>query len=406
MEPLASDLRWLFLDLNAYFASVEQQRHPELRGKPVAVVPSLVESTCCIAVSYEAKAFGIKTGTLVAEARLRCPSIHFIEGDHAIYTQFHHRIVEAVDSCIPVESILSIDEMICRLTGSQTEETVALGVARRVKQTIYDRVGSQLRCSVGLAPNRYLAKVAGEMQKPDGLTVLHQGDLPYRLYGLALEDLPGIGPRMGRHLRERGISQVEQLCALGPGAMRTLWGGIWGERMYGWLRGEEIALPETQTHTLGHSHVLEPELRCLDGAGGVLQRLTAKAGMRLRRKGYWAGGISVHVRWIGGGDWDAHARLPETQDTPTLLKTLAELWKKVPNEKPLRVGMTLQPLIPAARHTPSLFDNPKREKLSHIMDQINERHGQETTWYASLANKKHQTPTRIAFNRIPEMADF
>jgi len=385
---------------------VEQQLHPEWRGRPVAVVPSLVDTTCCIAASYEAKAFGIKTGTLVAEARLRCPSIQFVAGRHDVYAEFHHRIVAAVDSCVPIERIMSIDEVACRLTGSQTDEAVAVALAKRIKRTIFDRVGSQMRCSIGLAPNRYLAKVAGEMQKPDGLTVLHRWDLPQKLHSLSIQDLPGIGPRMAAHLRERGVSDMPQLCALDSEAMRRLWGGVWGERMHAWLRGVDVEMPETSHHSLGHSHVLEPARRHRDGAWGVIQQLTAKAGLRLRRQGLWAGGISVHVAWMGGGRWDAHTRLPETQDTPTLLKALAGLWQRVPNQKPLRVGMALSPLINAEHHTPSLFDNVKREKLSHAMDRINARHGRQTAWYASLSDEDHQAPTRIAFNRIPDLADF
>ena len=114
-------VNWLFLDLNAYFASVEQQVNPALRGVPVAVVPVMTDTTCCIAASYEAKAFGIKTGTLVREAKALCPSLRLVEARQDLYVDYHHRIVKTVDSCVPVESVLSIDEMICRLQGSQTE---------------------------------------------------------------------------------------------------------------------------------------------------------------------------------------------------------------------------------------------------------------------------------------------
>src|SRR5579871_4525772 len=98
-------LNWLFLDLNSYFASVEQQDRPELRGKPVAVVPVLADTTCCIAASYEAKAFGVRTGTIVADARRLCPGIILVEGRHELYVDYHHRIVEAVETCLPVTAV-------------------------------------------------------------------------------------------------------------------------------------------------------------------------------------------------------------------------------------------------------------------------------------------------------------
>src|SRR5208337_4195962 len=110
-------LNWLFVDLNSYFASVEQEVRPELRGRPVAVVPMMADTTCCIAASYQAKAHGVKTGTLVGEARRICPGLQLVEARHELYVEYHHRIVAAVEQCVPVTAVLSIDEMGCRLLG-------------------------------------------------------------------------------------------------------------------------------------------------------------------------------------------------------------------------------------------------------------------------------------------------
>lgn len=114
-----SALNWLFVDLNSYFASVEQEVRPELRGHPVGIVPMMADTTCCIAASYEAKAHGVKTGTIVADAKRMCPGLVLVEARHEIYVDFHHRIVEAVESCLPVTAVLSIDEMACRLMGRE-----------------------------------------------------------------------------------------------------------------------------------------------------------------------------------------------------------------------------------------------------------------------------------------------
>src|SRR5215471_8216954 len=113
-DPLSGPcLNWLFVDLNSYFASVEQQDRSELRGKPVGVVPMMADTTCCIAASYEAKAFGVKTGTIVADAKRMCPNMVFVEGRHELYVDYHHRVVEAVERCLPVTAVMSIDEMSC-----------------------------------------------------------------------------------------------------------------------------------------------------------------------------------------------------------------------------------------------------------------------------------------------------
>src|SRR6202142_889127 len=143
-------LKWLFLDLNSYFASVEQELRPELRDRPMAVVPLLADTTCCIAASYEAKKYGVRTGTQVGEAKRLCPGIVLVEARHELYVDYHYRVVEAVESCLPVTSVMSIDEMACRLLGKEQPLLSALELARQVKDAVR-QVGSTLRCSVGLA---------------------------------------------------------------------------------------------------------------------------------------------------------------------------------------------------------------------------------------------------------------
>jgi len=196
-------LQWLFLDLNSYFASVEQELRPELRDRPLAVVPLVADTTCCIAASYEAKRYGVRTGTQVGEAKRLCPAIVLVEARHELYVDYHHRVVEAVESCLPVTSVMSIDEMACRLLGREQPLLAALELARDVKAAVRRRVGSTLRCSVGLATNRYLSKVASDMEKPDGLVALTPDLLHDALSALTPRDLPGVGARMEKQARQQ-----------------------------------------------------------------------------------------------------------------------------------------------------------------------------------------------------------
>ncbi len=206
-------LRALYLDFNSYFASVEQQLRPELRGKPIAVLPVLAETTCCIAASYEAKAFGVKTGTKVSDARKMCPGIRLIEARPYKYVEYHHMLVDIVESCTHVEKTLSIDEMVCMLTGSQQKRENAFKLAQHIKQTIAAKAGEHIRSSIGIAPNVFLAKVASNMQKPDGCIVIEQNELPEKLYPLELRSLYGIGRSMEARLHSHGIHTVQQLYA-------------------------------------------------------------------------------------------------------------------------------------------------------------------------------------------------
>lgn len=399
-------LRYLFVDMNSYFASVEQQLRPELRNRPIAIIPMLAETTCCIAASYEAKAFGVKTGTRVAEARQLCPQIQLVEARPEKYIETHHAIVDAVESCLPEPVVLSIDEMVCRLRGRDQEEDVAVELAQAIKQAIRTRVGETLRCSAGIGPNRMLAKLAGDLQKPDGLTVIHPADLPDRLYSLKLDDFPGIGPRMAFRFRQAGVVTVEQLCDLTAPEMIRLWGStVHGTAWYRLLRGEDVPPPPTQRRSLGHSHVLPPDSRTPAGSRAVLMRLVHKAAGRLRQTGYWTRRVAIAVTTMGGGDWQTHATVPLCQDTLTILETAGRLWEQRPPGKPLKVGVTLEELVSGENAAPSLFESDrKRRSLSQAMDALNTRFGIHSVYFGAMHGEQTRNHTRIAFTRIPDLA--
>lgn len=402
-------LRWLFLDLNSYFASVEQELNPRLRGKPVGILPIMAESSCCIAASREAKKFGIKVGTSPAEARRLAPDCVFVESRPQRYVEYHHRIIEAVQTCIPVDKVHSIDEMACRLDASQRSVEAAVDLARRIKGVMRERVGTVLTCSIGLAPNKWLAKVATDMQKPDGLTVICPDDLPDILYPLEPQDLPGIGPRMNKRLLARGITTVRQLCAMSRDEMRHLWGGIVGERFWYWLHGHDIPDVVTHNSSLGHSHVLPPSMRHEAGAYAIVQKLLHRAALRLRYNHWWCTGLYVQVSFFNERSWSAKATFAECQDTLTLLHTLKQLWQGRPDftrDKALSVGVTLFGLVPDRLHNYSLFEDTRRLALSEAIDRINARWGRDTTYFAGVLPAKEHAPTRVPFSSIPAECDW
>ena len=213
-------LKWLFLDLNSYFASVEQQDRPELRGKPLAVVPMLTDSTCAIAASYEAKACGIKTGTMIYEAKKKCPDLICVEARHDVYVDYHHRIFDELEKYIHITKVCSIDEVACQLLSNEQSIPYVTDLARRIKDGIRTNVGSVIGCSIGVAPNKFLAKTASNMQKPDGFTILDE--LPGRLFDLKLTDLTGINVNMEYRLNKAGIYSVEQFYNLSPKHARSV----------------------------------------------------------------------------------------------------------------------------------------------------------------------------------------
>ena len=419
-------LQWLFLDLNSYFASVEQELRPELRDRPLAVVPLVADTTCCIAASYEAKRYGIRTGTQVGEAKRLCPALVLVEARHELYVDYHHRVVEAVESCLPVTSVMSIDEMACRLLGREQPLLAALELARDVKAAVRRRVGSTLRCSVGLATNRYLSKVASDMEKPDGLVALTPDLLHDALSALTPRDLPGVGARMEKRLQQAGIQTMQQLLALDREHMHSAWGGIGGEKLWHWLRGEDFGDAELEhAKSIGHSHVLSPELRTPEGAYAVANKLLHKAAMRLRKARLWASHMTLTIRFsvastaatsthssgIHQQPWTQSCPLLECQDNQTLLEGLQRLWQQSPagksQKKPFFVGVTLGNLVPDHLHTLSLFsgleEETKRTRLSTTMDQVNYKYGTTKLCFASTLLAGAAAPTRIAFSSIPDL---
>ena len=419
-------LQWLFLDLNSYFASVEQELRPELRNRPLAVVPVLADTTCCIAASYEAKHFGIRTGTQVGEAKRLCPELVLVEARHELYVEYHHRIIEAVESCLPVTSVMSIDEMACRLLGREQPLLAALELGREVKAAVRRKAGPTLRCSVGLATNRYLAKVASDMEKPDGLVALTPDVLHAALTALTPRDLPGVGARMEKRLLTAGIRTMEQLLSLDREQMHAAWGGVGGEKLWHWLRGEDFGDAELEhAKSIGHSHVLSPDLRTPEGAYAVANKLLHKAAMRLRKARLWAAHMTLTIRFaVGSGEatskhtsgihqkpWVQSLSLLECQDNQTLLEGLQRLWSQSPagrsQQKPFFVGVTLGNLVPEHLHTLSLFsgleEEGKRTRLASTMDQVNYKYGTHTLCFASMLLAGAAAPTRIAFSSIPDL---
>ena len=207
------------------------------RGRPVGVVPMLTDNTCCIAASYEAKCSGVKTGTSVTEARALCPNVEIVPARPRLYRSTHFRILEAVETVVPIHQVLSVDEMVVRPWRNEAALCDALRLGQRVQDAIRRGVGEWLTCSVGLAPNAFLAKVASDLQKPRGLSVLSADDLPHKLYGLKLTDWPGIAKRMERRFNSYGVTTTEGMYALSMAQMREVFGGIVGERWWRLIRG-------------------------------------------------------------------------------------------------------------------------------------------------------------------------
>ncbi|HEY9210192.1 MAG TPA: DNA polymerase [Methylotenera sp.] len=401
-------LNALYVDFNSYFASVEQQLVPALRGKPVGVLAVMAETTCCIAASYEAKAFGVKTGTIVSDARKLCPDIIFVEARPPVYVEYHHKLIEMVESCTHVEKVLSIDEMVCKLTGSQQLPENALKLAAKIKQVLAKNAGDYIKCSIGIAPNTYLAKVASNIQKPDGCVLIQEHELPQRLFGLKLRDLNGIGKQMEARLARYKVTTVEQLYAANRQQLQTAWGSIEGERMYDKLRGIEPYYVKNARSSLGHSHVLPPEQRNEAGVRAVLHRLLQKACMRMRSYDLFASRVSAKIKFRNMPSWNMESAISPTDNTLQLIDALEQFLQHYPNTKhePYAVGVSFSALVTAEEAARDLFQITPLEnvkKLNKAIDSLNLKFGKNTIYFGGAHDALKDAPMRIAFNHIPDL---
>lgn len=416
-------LNWLFLDLNSFFASVEQQKNPDWRGRPVIVRPAVSEYTCAIAASREAKAMGVRTGTPVRQARALCPGLIVAEARPDLYVEVHKQVMRAIDLCLPIWKVCSIDEAACRLTGPDRRQENAVAVARRMQAAIKDAAGGCLGASVGLAPSRFLAKTASGLDKNGGVAVLRADALPHAILDIPLKAYPGVGPRMRKRLAAAGIVDTEGLWRLEAKQARALWSSIEGERIWRGLHGLDSADPPVRpTASISHSHVLGAALRNPAGARAVARRLTVKCGARLRRLGLAGAGFSLHLDLgegggRGWGDTGVSCAVPPTCDTFVLLEALDGLWRRIARRLPdaplSHVGVAVFHLKPLDAFAPDLFDpgpdqggQARTLKLSRALDVLNRRYGKDTVSIGPRAVLPDYIGAKIAFNRIPKVDDF
>lgn len=402
--------RWMYIDFNSYFASVEQQLNPKLRNKPIAVIPVDTDTTCAIAASYEAKAVGVKTGTPVWEARKLCPSLICVLAQHEAYVEFHEKILQEIDRHVPIAKVCSIDEVACELMDNESANAELL--AAKIKRGLKENVGECLLCSIGIAPNRFLAKVATDMKKPDGLIFIHQEELPQKLYSLKLRDLPGIGANMELRLKSHGIFDMKTLYSLDASRMRKVWGSVEGEKMWHQLRGVDLPDRETQRRSLGHSRVLAPELRSPEKARIVGRRLTTKAASRLRRMGLVASKMSLSIYLEEDVFSELHLPCDSADDNLTFLSLFQEMWDQILHLSGVlrikKVSINFSKLEKSGCQQYDFFVDPskeKRKKISQAIDSINLKYGKDAISFGPLLNNS-SSETKIAFTRIPEKQEF
>lgn len=408
-------LTYLYLDFDGFFASVEQQARPALRGRPVGVIPFKTTShSCVIACSKEAKKRGVKNVMRIEEARAICPDIVLVPQSPDLYRRAHNTLINEISAVLPIEVIKSIDELACRLEGRDRHRPEEISQA--IKTRLAQNIGPSLTCSIGFAANRQLAKMACKINKPDGLTIWHPKDMPGPLLEQPIEDVPGIGNRMSRRLIRAGIYSMKTLWHLDPKQMRKLWGNVTGERLWYALHGYDIHALPSKRAMFGHSRVLPPDWRGLNDARDCSRLLIVKAARRLRRAGYYAGAMWLTLR---GKDWSwgNACALYMVHDDQACLKGLDFLWQKAFAEvkrgrRVKQVGVALYDLAPKGERQLDMFHagDPMRHKwetIAALTDQLNNKYGRTVLSLGSWRPPPGgYAGGKISYTRIPSLEDF
>lgn len=401
----------MFLDFDSFFAHVEKQNDPGLWDKPVAVAPTPSPHSGVIACCYAAKALGVRRGMKRPEAESLAPGIVFRHARHERYIEIHHKILKVIEAHVPVEKAWSVDEMSIDLKRIELPRAINLVIA--IKRDLANALGPRVTASFGIARTGLLAKIAAEMNKPDGLVVLHPDDMPGALSELPLSDIPGVARGMVTRLRRAGVTTTEGLLRLQPKQARRIWGSVEGERLWRALHGEDTEKPATKRGMFGHSRVLARTWRRPEKANECLRILCSHAAQRLRADGYFCTRMSVSVKVQDGKRCGLQREFPAVRDDFALHKIVDETFAAILSNSPTRsfaqVSVVLMGIIHEDNIVGDLFsgcrDDPRRDKAVRAMDEINARYAQVLVKVgAPEALPGGYDGIKIAFGRIPDYA--
>ena len=410
--PNTHSIASLYIDFDAFFANVEKQLEPAIRMKPLGVTALGSEHSALITRCYMAKAMGIKRGMRVSEARKICPGIAIRVARPDVYVDIHNKIVAEVNRHVPVKKVWSIDEVECELIGQERRRASEIG--RAIEAGLKRHIGAYITPSIGLAPNQFLAKVAAEMDKPNGFVMLCAEDLPGPLFRLKLSDLPGISGGMETRLHKAGVMTVEDFWNISPKHARAIWGNVEGERLWAQLHGHKVEKPPTQRRMFGHSRVLSGEFKDPARAVDCLRLLTVKAANRLRRENYTAAAITVSFKTQDKGRWSGETQFPPCRDDHSLLTHMHRLYGRgmaETNPRRLRSASVMlhKIALPTQRGRDLFEDQDSRdwETLTDVMDSFNRKEKRAVIHLGPRPKiPGGYAGAKIAFGRVPDAEDF
>ena len=418
----------MHIDLNSCFAIIEQQANRLLRGRPVGVAAYDTPRGFVLAASYEAKAKGVKLGVNVAQAKALCPGIVIMTPDPPKYREAHKRFKEVLLAYTDDVTPKSIDEFVVHLENAPIykQGTTPETIGYDIKEAIYQSLGEAVTVNVGIGPNRFLAKLAAGLHKPNGLDIITHENLRAVYQELDLLDLPGINTRYKRRLEAFGIRTPLQFLDADEDYLRKrVFKSIVGQHWYMRLRGYEPDRRSFARKTIGHQHAISKQTADPDELQKILMKLCEKAGRRLRKNNLYAGGISLWMSFAGNRNlWSitgqdnftgkrtgwhhgekVAARLYATHDIYAHAKRLLE---SAAVTEPVRLmAVTVFDLHDWDPEQLDLFGEERgylaARRISDALDAVNNRYGEFVVTPAPMVDMKGVVLDRIAFGNVRDM---
>jgi len=387
--------RWiLHADMDAFYASVEQRDNPKLIGKPVIVGGDSNRGVVC-AASYEARQYGVYSAMPIVEARRRCPQGIYIMPNIPKYAQVSSQILTIFESFSPLVETLALDEAFMDVTGMELLYKDVADIAQQIKIQVKKEV--DLIVSVGVAPNKFLAKLASALQKPDGLVIIRPGEERQRLAPLSVKKIWGVGDATARILKSMHIETMGDLQqsdvyklerALGKHALE-LYNLAWG-------RDERPVIPDREAKSIGNEDTFERDIRSQEEIKTELLLLAERIGWRLRKAGLRGRTLTLKVRF---SSFQTITRSITVMDPigldETIYETAIKLMEKIPVKEGIRLlGITISNFAQSGIQL-SLFNEvtEKREKIANVMDELKDRFGVGIVKRGRLADGKDKNPT-------------
>lgn len=377
----------LHLDMDAFFISVEQRDNPLLREKPAAVCGSLSRSVITSA-TYEARPYGIRAGMSTQEAKRRCPHLILVKGNHSKYTETAARIFSLLRKFTPLVEVASVDEAYLDITESLLLFQSPHHIAQSIKNQI--RKCERLTCSIGIAPNKLLAKLGSRLKKPDGLVVIKKEEVGELLKDLPVSKLNGIGPKLGEALNSMGIFTCGQLGKF-PVSILSDRFGIIGERLHEMGLGLDdrpvVPFDEGEdSKSISHSVTLEKDTSEPNILKTVLLQLSEKVSRRMRKDGFYGKRVVVTVRYSDFFTFSKQKTLSRWVNSgDEIFKQAFEIFEAVSHPKPIRLLGVGVSQLKKEWYQLGLFERrDKKDSLLKAMDRVNERFGDWTLTWAGL----------------------